>query len=301
MRAGRVLLLAAALLAVCAPSASGAVLRHVRVHTEAAYDPLQPVEIAFRPEGRLPRGGYYYAVAVLGSREPGSETCAVSSDMARTPYGYPHGERRITLTLYPAGGAAWCTGATYSAAVYAVPHAPRCRSTGRCAGRSAECGGEYEPCPLKGVLPVPKGPSLPEPIDRSARIVARLRLRFPAGPPSVPIEAVPGLLAEAEESARRNGDPAPTEIEAVRTTLGAWGRLQGGSFGPTLASEQIYLVAERGRFVCGLCSRPPRAKAPAGSVITLEVPVLPGGLSGFGLASRYPNLGLLGDPVPLGS
>ncbi len=291
---------AAAIACVPAPTASGAVLRPVRMHVAAAYDPFQPVTIAFPPPGGLPHGGYYYAAAVRGPTLAGGD-CAVSSDMARTPYGYPRARHWVTLTLYPAASTSgqWCQ-ADYAAAVYAVPHPPRCDARTPCASRSGyECAGTPPGC-VSGVLPFEAGGTLPKPVDRTARIVARFTLRFPQGSPSVPAEARAGLLAAAESEASRNGDPHPTQIEAVKTTLGAAWSLSGGSAGAQVGAEPIYLVAMRGQFSCATCSVPHGvAGTPGGTVMTLELPVSTGG-SGRGFPVRYPDLGLLGVPVQLG-
>jgi hypothetical protein len=269
------------------------------VHPAAAYDPLQPVTIVFPPPGGLPHGGYYYAAAVLETPSSSEASCARSSDMSRTPYGYPRPRHWVTLTLYPAGRE-WCDSHVYTAAVYAVPHPPRCDTQTPCSSRAAyECPGP-ERCVATGVLLHYAGLSLPKPIDHTARIVARFSIRFPDGPPSVPTVAEPGLLATLQRAAAQSGEPHPTQIEAVRTTLGAAARLNNSIAGPTLADEPIYLVAARGRFNCGGCSTPRGRKAPTGTVITLELPVFPPGVAGFGLRASYPDLGLLGDPVALG-
>ncbi|HWX74041.1 MAG TPA: hypothetical protein VNZ05_01980 [Solirubrobacteraceae bacterium] len=161
------------------------------------------VAISFRPSGRLPRGGYYYAVAVL-ARYPGYSRaapppCAVSSDMRRTAYAYPRGGQYVRLTLRAASSARrrWCSGGTYDGAVYAVPHKPPCSAEYPC-GRSTAlspcwevegrrvCGVVANPephpreePPRKGEMPRYSYPGgLPAPIDRSARIIVRFELRF---------------------------------------------------------------------------------------------------------------------------
>lgn len=292
-------------LSAAGASSSSAAMRPVHVAVAAAYDPFQPVTIAFPAPGGLPRGGYYYAAAVRG---PTSERsgCAVSNDMSRTPYGYPRPRRWVTLTLDPAASSAgeWCQTA-YSGAVYAVPHPPRCGTGKPCANRSGyECAAVQSPCPT-GVLAPGPGSSLPKPIDRTTRIVARFTMRFPAGPPSVPATALAPLLADAEGEAARNGEPHPTQIEAVETTIGAAESLKGGTSGGMLGAEQVYFIAMRGDFQCDTCSHPaplpgqPETRGPTGSVMTLDEPVTSGAF-GRGFDDSYPNLGLLGVPVQLG-
>jgi hypothetical protein len=144
------------------------------------------VAVSFRPRTGLPRGGYYYAVVVLVSypRYPGAgqaPSCAISSDMHRTDYGYPHHGHPVGLTLLPASSAenTWCAGGTYEGAVYAVPHKPPCSKVYPCYGKSS-CGA----VPFCGVLPYPAPYSypggLPKPLDRSTRTVGRFMLRFPS-------------------------------------------------------------------------------------------------------------------------
>ncbi len=285
-----------------AQAASGAPLRPVHLHVAAAYDPFQPVTIAFPPPGGLPRGGYYYAAAVRGPSFSGHD-CALSSDMARTPYGYPRARHWVTLALYPAAstGEAWCQPAFYTAAVYAVPHPPRCNARTPCAdGSGYECATTVPARCVSGLLRPEPGGILPKPIDRTARIVARFTFQFPGGPPSVAPEAQPALLATAEADAADNGEPHPTQIEAVKTTVGAAGALNGGTFGGQLGAEQIYLIAMRGQFTCFSCSvRAGSDGSPGGAVMTLELPVT-GGAFGRGFPVSYPDLGLLGVPVRLG-
>ena len=187
-------------------SVPGAAASNSREHVAVAVpSPLNPwglVTISFRPEGHLPRRGYYYALAVLhdyrvggyrrGREPPPSPGCAISSDMSRTPYGYASGHRVINLTLHaaPSSEARWCVRGEYIGAVYAVPHPPRCSATYRCAWRASEYGRCSEPqieCPYAGVLPFyvysyPGG--LPKPVDRTARVVGSFTLHFES-PPAV--------------------------------------------------------------------------------------------------------------------
>lgn len=142
--------------------------------------------IGFHPRGQLPRGGYYYAVVVLvhyprSPGEPAAPSCALSSDMHRTDYGFPRRGRALSLTLLPAGSAEhrWCQGGSYEGAVYAVPHRPPCSKAYPCYGKSS-CGS----VPFCGVVIKP-GPysypgGLPRPIDRSTRVVGRFTLTVPS-------------------------------------------------------------------------------------------------------------------------
>ena len=182
--------------------------RPLGVHVPAHPDTRGGVAISFTPTVHLPRGGYYYAVAVL-ERYPGYSPstpppCALSSDMRRTAYAYAHARRSLRLMLIPALSAQhrWCAGGAYAGALYAVPHKPACSAAYPCTGRStvlSPCWGvegrvvcgvvaNPEPHPTAGEppTPAPKGqpPSysypggVPVPVDRSARIVARFQLRF---------------------------------------------------------------------------------------------------------------------------
>jgi hypothetical protein len=150
------------------------------------------VHISFQPRGRLPRGGYYYAVLVLQGYPSGAAgeapSCAVSSDMAKTQYGFPRRGHRLRLTILPASSAAggWCSGGHYAGALYAVPHRPRCSYSSPCYGRSSQLVG---PCWIVGEgrrvcgVVVRRPPysypgGLPRPIDASSRVVARFHVSF---------------------------------------------------------------------------------------------------------------------------
>lgn len=148
------------------------------------------VKIGFRPV-RLPRGGYYYAILVL-DRYPrygyGSPTppCAISSDMSIVEYGYPD-RGRVRLTVTPAKSAEghWCSGGAYIGGVYAVPHKPPCSSAYPCYGRStqnAPACPEIEHRLLCGTPPLPLPYSypggLPEPTDRTTRLIGHFKVHF---------------------------------------------------------------------------------------------------------------------------
>ena len=152
----------------------------------ATSDRTANIQIAFAPQ-QLPGGGYYYAVVVLGpytyysmSHTP---SCAVSSNMRATQYGFPRrgATLRLTLTRAPATVDAWCAGATYRGAVYAVPHRPSCSGYYRCSGGTAQCN------PFCGVVAQPQQHypgypgGLPKPIDRSTRIVGRFTVTYASG------------------------------------------------------------------------------------------------------------------------
>jgi hypothetical protein len=151
------------------------------------------VSVDFRPRGQLPRGGYYYAVIVLEEYAHHSLSapppCAISSDMRRTQYGYPHRGRAVSLTLTPASSTTghWCAGGAYIGAIYAVPHEPRCGGSQPCYGRSTQSGScwQVEGRLLCGVVAIPTYSypgGLPKPIDRTARIVGHFRVSFPGSP-----------------------------------------------------------------------------------------------------------------------
>lgn len=151
------------------------------------------VSVGFSPRGPLPSGGYYYAVVVLKeyARHPQSAPprCAISSDMRRTQYGYPHRGRALRLTLTPASSTTghWCPGGTYIGAVYAVPHRPRCGGSQPCYGHSTQSGScwEVEGRLLCGVVAIPTYSypgGLPKPIDHSARVVGHFQVSFPGSP-----------------------------------------------------------------------------------------------------------------------
>ncbi len=186
------LIIAAALFAGLAASAlAGTALAPVAVDVPANQSVSGDARISFRPHP-LPHGGFYYAVIVLSRYEGESQEtpppCAISSDMAKTEYGFPHGRRRMRLTILQAASSSgrWCRG-RYTGAVYAVPHAPPCRNGYYCYGTSALSG----PCwivedgtrvcglvaePVKPGYSYPGG--LPKPLDGSARIVARFAISF---------------------------------------------------------------------------------------------------------------------------
>src|SRR5205807_5500562 len=101
----------------------------VSVHVQSKLSVRENVHINFQSAGRLPDGGYYYAVMVLKPykrytrRHP--PPCSTSSNMERADYGYRRPDGSVRLALTPTRSAArhWCPGGSYLGAVYAVPHA----------------------------------------------------------------------------------------------------------------------------------------------------------------------------------
>jgi hypothetical protein len=119
---------------------------------------------------------------------------------------------------------------------------------------------------------------------------------------TIPAAARALLLKDALRAAQENGDGHPYDIEAVRTTAREAARvLESGLILGSKGKLPVYIVALRGRFKCGGCSGPRGSGTPAGSVITLNLPVSAGeGLpTGFGLPVRYPRLKAAGAVVRL--
>jgi hypothetical protein len=184
------LVLATVLVSAAVAAAATTPLKPVKVAvlapTPATANPTAAIVIDFHPQ-HLPSGGYYYAVAVLapyhfhGGRP--TPSCAVSSNMKVTEYGFPPrtGALRLTLTPTPSSSKAWCTGATYEGAVYAVPHKPPCNGYYRCTSGAAQCLPGRHVCGI--ILPPQYYPGypggLPKPIDGSSRIVGRFTVTFP--------------------------------------------------------------------------------------------------------------------------
>lgn len=182
-------LVATCALAVAAAAGAAAPFARVSVSVPAHPSPTGDVHISFQPRGRLPRGGFYYAVLVLHDYPTAGAppACATSSDMARTEYRSPDGARRLGLTILPARSTEgrWCAGGTYLGALYAVPHPPRCSYSSPCYGRTTQLAG---PCFIVGeghrVCGVVVNPSysypggLPRPLDSSSRVIGRFTVRF---------------------------------------------------------------------------------------------------------------------------
>jgi hypothetical protein len=147
------------------------------------------LQVSFHPRAALPLGGYYYAVLVLRDYQLAVQEkqppCAISSNMERTAYGYPHGGRALRLTLTPARSPSnrWCSRGSYAGAIYAVPHRPPCSRAYSCYGKSTQSGGcwNVEGRILCGVVAIPLYTypgGLPKPIDRRSQIVGRFQVSF---------------------------------------------------------------------------------------------------------------------------
>jgi hypothetical protein len=108
------------------------------------------VHVRFRPTVALPAGGYYYAVIVLkpykGYTRTAPPPCAVSSDMQKTAYGYPHPGQAVSLTLTRTASRQhrWCRGGTYVGAIYAVPNPPPCQGKYPCSSEYSEASPCWE-------------------------------------------------------------------------------------------------------------------------------------------------------------
>ena len=164
----------------------------VSVHVQRTHSVRESVRISFRTGGRLPAGGYYYAVIVLKPYKRYTRSapppCATSSNMERAAYGYPQSDRSVRLVLAPARSATrhWCRGGAYLGAVYAVPHAPPCESRYPCRSEPYE---PPSPCwevehgrRVCGVVIRPRRYAYPDgipgPLAPGTRIVARFSVVF---------------------------------------------------------------------------------------------------------------------------
>jgi hypothetical protein len=148
------------------------------------------VHISFRPHTPLPAGGYYYGVIVLKPyKHYTSESpppCAVSSDMQKTAYGYPHPGHAVSLVLTRTASRrhVWCRGGSYIGAIYAVPNPPPCEAKYPCRSEYKEAG----PCfdlesghVACGVVVQPRysyPDGLPAPLEKGTRIVGYFRVTF---------------------------------------------------------------------------------------------------------------------------
>lgn len=110
--------------AMCGTARAGAAA--VSVHVQKP-NLKRSVHISFRPIGKLPPDGYYYAVMVLRPYRhyprASPPPCSSASDMERADYGYPQSGKPVRLALTPARSTTghWCRGGTYAGAIYAVP------------------------------------------------------------------------------------------------------------------------------------------------------------------------------------
>ncbi len=149
------------------------------------------VHVRFRPTVALPAGGYYYAVIVLkpykGYTRTAPPPCAVSSDMQKTAYGYPHPGQAVSLRLTRTASRQhrWCRGGTYVGAIYAVPNPPPCQGKYPCSSEYSEaspcweaerghrvCGVVAHPLPHA----YPAG--LPTPLEKATRIIGYFHVTF---------------------------------------------------------------------------------------------------------------------------
>jgi hypothetical protein len=125
------------------------------------------------------------------------------------------------------------------------------------------------------------------------------------GPAQISPSVRTALLEQALKTARMNGERHPYDIEAVQTTRGRAIHLEPGTSAPNCEQSSacvdgvVYVVAMRGHFNCGGCPGPVGARAPQGTVITLEIEAPSMLDSSFALNSHYPNLGTLGAVVTL--
>lgn len=151
--------------------------------------PTQPLvsrdlRIHLRTGGHLPRGAYFYAVAVLRNYPHYSPEapplCAISSDMGSTGYGVSHSGKAVNLTLGPAAAPEdrWCPG-TYTGAIYAVTRPSRlCDRKADCHRRAGQLPArigtgwqdEREPYSYPG--------GLPRPVGRSTRMIGHFDVTF---------------------------------------------------------------------------------------------------------------------------
>lgn len=162
----------------------------ISVHVQRRLSVRENVHISFHSGGRLPEGGYYYAVIVLKPYKRYTRNapppCSTSSNMERTDYGYPQPDRSVRLALTPAKSATghWCRGGAYVGAVYAVSQAPPCESKYPCRSEPYE---PPSPCwevasgrKVCGVVALPKRyaytDGIPEPLAHGTRIVGRFSI-----------------------------------------------------------------------------------------------------------------------------
>ncbi len=147
------------------------------------------VHISFPSTGSLPPDGYYYAVIVLKPykhyTQEAPPPCAISSNMQKTDYGYPHPGHPVRLVLTPTKSLArhWCRGGVYSGGIYTVPYPPPCNSTYPCRSEpyKAPCAGVRPGC-VEGVVARPREwaypQGLPTPLAQGTRIIAHFKVSF---------------------------------------------------------------------------------------------------------------------------
>jgi hypothetical protein len=149
------------------------------------------VHISFRPRMPLPADGYYYGVIVLKQYRHYTRKvpppCAVSSDMQKTAYGFPHTGQAVSLVLTRTASRrhVWCRGGSYIGAIYAVPNLPPCEAKYPCRSEYSEASPCFElesgrkACGIivrPRVYAYPDG--LPAPLEKGTRIIGRFRVTF---------------------------------------------------------------------------------------------------------------------------
>ncbi|MFI4989893.1 MAG: hypothetical protein ACHQHO_03115 [Solirubrobacterales bacterium] len=186
------LLVAAFGLADALPASASSRPGEVAVQVQPKPSITDSVRVSFRPRTPLPAGGYYYAVIVLKPYKHYTSMapppCAVSSDMKKTAYGYPHAGRAVSLVLTRTGSRrhVWCRGGSYAGAIYAVPSPPPCEAHYPCPaeeGQGSSCFNTESGHPVCGVArrrtpryTYPAG--LPVPVKSATRIVGYFRVTF---------------------------------------------------------------------------------------------------------------------------
>ncbi len=119
---------------------------------------------------------------------------------------------------------------------------------------------------------------------------------------STPLKAVVNdaasrVAAIALQVAANEGDPAPTAMQAVRTTRSDTDRLEDS--GSSLPDVPVWLVQVIGNFVCHDCKIPPGADPPSGTAITLVLDAVTYEGSEFGIDKKPLDLSKLGEVVDL--
>jgi hypothetical protein len=106
------------------------------------------------------------------------------------------------------------------------------------------------------------------------------------------------LLRIADAAAKANGGTA-AHVQAVRSTRDTAEQfLAGEGVGPTDAVWAVQVVGDR-QFVCGGCSFPSGAHAPAGRVLQLSIRVDNFQTEDFGIVDQVKDLSRLGNVVDL--
>ena len=103
--------------------------------------------------------------------------------------------------------------------------------------------------------------------------------------------ALSSLEKSAAAEARLNGDASVHHGYIILTT-----REQAAAPDIVNSDQPVYEVVIQGRFTCGTCSIPPRAKIPTGSVITSSVDRQTFQGLDFGITRSLPTV-LVGEPV----